>query len=91
MPVIARRKVKARKDHKCWACDSWLRTGFDERDIDPKHHAALQAAASDGWMVKTGQEYWRVTWTYDGRIYAGAQRIDMTEVVGAVVDDCADE
>lgn len=79
--VITEKLVRARKDYTCDACYWWNRSGYTAEDCGTDDQRLIvQAAEADGFMIRRGQMYRRVTGMDGGEFVTYRARPGMDSV-----------
>ena len=75
----------ARKNYRCFACESWLDNGYtlDDCETDEQREIVIQAK-KDGWKILKGEKHIKQTGVDSGVFYTSRYKIGMDKVVRAL-------
>lgn len=71
---------KARKDYPCGAWEWIDNSGYGQADFKPKDWQIIEKARKDGFMIKKGMEYTKISGKFDGEFTVFRARLDLNAI-----------
>lgn len=70
----------ARKDYHCQASDWIVNAGLDERDYEAEDWAVIEKAKAEGFQIKKGTKYLKVSGKFDGEFQVFRAREELEAI-----------